>query len=521
MGMTTPSGRVLASALLCAALALEGCGSAFPPAPQRATSFPATGNAQPSVVEIPVSVRVRDVQQALNRPGSSTLLNTGWRTVQASSPDGFASVRAVVAQYLNEKAVGSGFVPTQFRLTVSRGPATVAAPGGTLRVGFNDRYLLELRAPSGGYACSPRTGAALRTAATIAATVSPDGKIHPTVSQVAGHLTATCNAASSLLRDREIDLTPAVAGVYATALTKVSDALATVLQRAADLALRVKFATLASTFAQPIQLSPTTWVTPNLQNAAVRQLAFASSDGDLLANFTVGLAMLPQISLGTAPTASPAWPPSFASLEQPDGFHLPVDVRVPFDLITQRARAQLVGTELPVKFIGTVRVDDVQVYATDGGSVDAPHPQLVVEIDFSGSASGKLYLWGTPAIDPATRVISMPNLTYTTDTRKFFVRFFAPVLMSNFVLSRVRKAATYDASTLIDERTAAFMKPYDRNVALADGTTASLHAVPSPVGLNGISLDAEALYVHVAVNAAVNVNVNTSVNALSLLVKGR
>ena len=114
----------------------------------------------------------------------------------------------------------------------------------------------------------------------------------------------------------------------------------------------------------------------------------------------------------------------------------------------------------------------------------------------------------------------MPDLTYTTDTRKFFVRFFAPVLMSNFVLSRVRKAATYDASTLIDERTAAFMKPYDRNVALADGTTASLHAVPSPVGLNGISLDAEALYVHVAVNAAVNVNVNTSVNALSLLVKG-
>ncbi|MGR4065827.1 MAG: DUF4403 family protein, partial [Vulcanimicrobiaceae bacterium] len=494
----------------------------FPPAPPRATSFPATGNAQPSVVVIPVSVRVRNVQQALNRSGSS-LLDSGWRAAQASSSDGFAGVRAVIAQYLNEKAVGAGLVPTQFRLTVSRGPAAASASGsgGALRIGFNDRYQLELRSPAGGYVCSPRTSAALRSAAAIAATVSPDGKIHTSVSEFARRLTARCSAANSLLRDREIDLTPAIQGTYSRALNKVSDVLARVLQRAADLALRVKFATLATTFAQPLQITPTTWLTPNLQNAAVRQLAFAANGGDLLANFNVALAMAPQISFGSQPTASPVWPPSFSALEIPDGFHLPVDVRVPFDLITQRARAQLNGTELPVKFIGTVRIDDVQIYATDSGTADAPHPQLVIEIDFSGSASGKLYLWGTPAIDPATRVISMPDLTYTTDTRKFFVRFFAPVLMSNFVLSRVRRAATFDASELIDAQTAPYMKPYDRTVKLTDGTVATLHAVPSPLGLNGISVDADALYVHAVINGTVNANVDTSVNALALLSQGR
>ena len=524
VSMKAPASRALAAAFVCAALALEGCGSAFPPAPQRATSFPSTGNAQPSVVEIPVSVRLRNVQQALNGSSSTTLLNSGWRAVQASSTDGFASARAVIAQGLNAQIVGSRFVPTEFRITVRRGPVELGTPsqGGSVRVGFNDTYELELRSPAGGYVCAAPSDVRARTAATIAARVRPDGTVQPAVSEVARRITAVCNAADSLLRDREIDLTPAIRAHYSQALDKVSDVLAIVLQRAADAALRVKFATLATTFSQPLQITPTSWFAPNLQNASVRNLSLAASGGDLLANFDVGLAMRPQISLGTIPpTAAPAWPPSFGSLEQPDGFKLPVAVRVPFDDITERAKAKLVGTELPVKFIGTVRVDDVAVYATDSGTADAPHPQLVVEIDFSGSASGKLYLWGTPTIDPATRVISMPDLTYTTDTRKFFVRFFAPVLMSNFVLSRVRSAATYDASALIDAQTAPYMKTYDRTVNVAGGTTATLHAVPTPLGLNGITLDADALYVQAAITGTVNVKVDTSVNALSLLAKGR
>jgi hypothetical protein len=517
------AGRIAAAALVCVSLAAQGCGTAFPPAPPRATSFPPTAAAQPSVVEISMAVRLRGVQQALNRSGSATVLNSGWRAVQASSSDGFADGRKIIAQYLNAKVVGSGFVPTEFRLTARRDPVAVGAQGqgGTLRLGFNDRYELEVRSRAGSYVCSPRNSSALRTAADVTAVVRPDGTLQEKVSQTSQRLTAVCSAASSLLRDREIDLTPVLRAAYARALFKLTDTLTILLQRATDLVLRVKFATLATTFAQPTQISANAWLTPNLQNAAVRRLLFAARGSDLFANFGLALAAHPQISLGSEPpTASPVWPPRFANLEEPDGFHLAVDVRVPFDLITQRARAQLQGTELPVKFIGTIRVDDVDVYATDAGTPEAPHPQLVVQIDFSGAASGKLYLWGTPTIDPATRVISMPDLNYTTDTRRLLVRFFAPVIMSNFVVSRVRNATTFDASTLIDERTAPFLKPYDRTVQLPDGTSATLHAVPSPVGLNGISVAADALIVQAVVNGTVDVNVDTDVNALSLLTRG-
>jgi hypothetical protein len=471
-----------------------------------------------------MAVHLRGVQQALNRSSSAAVLNSGWRAVQASSTDGFASVRKVIAQDLNARVVGSGLVPTEFRLTVRRGPVGVGTQGqgGSLRIGFNDRYELELRSRAGSYVCSPRPNAVLNTAANIAATVRPDGTVQTTASQASERLTAVCNAAGSLLRDREIDLTPVLRDAYARALYKATASLSALLRRAADLAFRVTFAALATRFSQPIQISTNSWLTPNLQNAAVRRLAFAARGDVLFVNFGLALAARPQVSLGTEPpTASPAWPPRFADLDEPDGFHLAVDVRVPYDLITQRARDQLKGTTLPVKFIGTVRVDDVDVYPTDTGTPEAPHPQLVVQIDFSGAASGKLYLWGTPTIDPATRVVSMPDLNYTTDTRRLLVRFFAPVIMSNFVVSRVRNAATFDASTLIDERTAPFLKPYDRTVQLPDGTTATVHAVPAPIGLNGIAVGADALFVQAVVNGTVDANVDTDINALSLLGRGR
>jgi hypothetical protein len=512
------SGRVLASAaVVCAALVVQGC-SAFPPAPTRATSFPPQANMEPSVVTIPIDVRIRNFARALNRPGSSEVLRSGWRSVQASSSDGYADVRTLIAQYLNAKVVGSRFVPTEFRLTARRGDVAVGEPGqgDVLRVGFNERYELELNSRAGRYLCSPRGHAAIQAAANVAENARPDGTLSPTVADISTRMLAYCNVARSALDVGQIDLTQALREPYARALQIVSEALTRVLQRVADIVVRAKFATLANAFAQPIQISSNAWLTPNLQNAAVRRLSFAASGGDLLAKFDLALAVRPQVSLGTQPTAPPFSVPSLSNLDIPDGFHLPVDIRVPFDLIAEHARAQLKGKELPVKVLGTVRIDDVDVYATDTGTPEAPQPKLVIQIDFSGGASGKLYLWGTPTIDPATRVISFPDLNYTTDTSRLLVRIFAPLLTSNFVVSRVRDAATFDASKLIDEQTAPFMQTYQRTFTAPDGTVVSVSAVPAPVGLNGISVDAVALSVHAVVNGTVSVSAQADADALRL-----
>lgn len=470
------------------------------------------------MIAIPISVRVRNVQRALDRAGSPTVLSSGWRAVAASSDDGFADVRTIIATYLNSKIVGLPYVPTEFRITARRGDVGVGAQGNSdvIRIGFNERFELELRSRAGRYVCGPAAGTAMRAAAAITARMRPDGRLQANIADFAGHLVAHCDLARSILNNGGIDLTPVLREPYLRALNKAADTLVVVLRRTFDVVVRAKFATMATSFAQPIQVSDNVWLTPNLQNATVRRLVLAASDGDLLARFDLALAARPQISLGSAPPASPVSVPSFTNLAIPDEFHLPIDVRIPFDLLRQRARAALNGTELPIKVIGTVRVDDVDIYATDAGTPTAPKPQLVVQIDFSGGASGKLYLWGTPTIDPATRVISLPDLNYTTDTRRLLVRIFAPLLTSNFVVSRVRKAATFDASTLIDEQTAQFMKPYDRTITLSDRTTVSLHALPAPIGLNGISVDADALIVTAVVNGTLRANVDVEADALSL-----
>ncbi len=507
----------MGAAILCSALALEGCKSAFPPAPPRATSFPQQTNTETSVITIPIDVRIRNLRQVLARSGSSTVLDSGWRAVQAASNDGYADVRTIIATYLNNKVVGSQYVPTQFRITARRGDVGANAQGDVVRIGFNERFELQLRSRAGSYTCGPKANAALRASAAVAARVRPDGTFQTNVSDFTGRLAAFCNIASSFLNNGGIDLTPALREPYLRALNKASEAVARVIRRAFDVVMRAAFATIARQLAQPVQVSENAWLTPNLQNATVRKLSLATSGNDLLATFNLAVAAKPQVSLGSAPPPpSQVSVPSFATLDIPDEFRLPINVRVPYNLMVQRARASLVGTELPVKVIGTVRVDNVDIYANNAGTATAPQPKVVIQVDFSGGASGKLYLWGTPAVDPATNVISIPDLNYTIDTSRLLINVFAPLLTSNFVISRVRKAATFDASQRIDEATAPFMKPYDRTLTAPDGTTVALHAKPMSTGLNGISVDADALIVHAVVNGTLSANVDTSVDALSL-----
>lgn len=508
----------MGAAILCSALSLEGCGSAFPPAPPRATSFPPQASTtETSVIVVPIDVRIRNFRQALSRAGSSRIIDSGWRAVQTASSDGYADVRTIIATYLNSKVVGSESVPTEFRITARRGDVGESGQGDVIRIGFNERYELQLRSRAGNYVCGPKANTALRASAAIAARVRPDGTLQTNISDFAGHLTAYCDIARSFINNGGIDLTPALREPYLRALNKVAETVAMVIQRAFDLVVRAKFATIARQLAQPVQIAENAWLTPNLQNATIRKLSLAASGSDLLANFNLAVAARPQVSLGSAPPApSQVSVPSFSTLDIPDEFRLPVDVRVPFSLMVQRARSSIVGTELPIKVIGTVRVNNVDIYATDAGTPTAPQPKLVIEVDFSGGASGRLYLWGTPTVDPATRVISMSDLNYTTDTSHVLIRMFAPLLTSNFVASRVRNAATFDASKLIDEHTAQFMKPYDHTFTTSDGTTVALHAVPASVGLNGISVDADALVVHAVVPGTLTASVDTSADALSL-----
>jgi hypothetical protein len=510
------AGRMSAG-VLCAILMLEGCGSAFPPAPPRATSFPPQANAPTSVITIPIDVRVRNLRQVLSRAGSSTIVDSGWRAVQTASNDGYADVRTIIATYLNSKVVGSPYVPTEFRITARRGNVGESGGGDVIHIGFNERFELQLRSRAGAYVCGPKASTALAASSAVAARVRPDGTLQTNISDFAGHLEAYCDIARSVLNNGGIDLTPVLREPYLRAMNKVASTVALVIQRAFDLVVRAKLATIARQFAQPIQISDNAWLTPNLQNATIRNLTLATSGGYLLATFNLAVAARPQVSLGPQPPPpSQVSVPSFSALDIPDEFRLPVDVRVPFALMLEKARPSVVGTELPIKVIGTVRVDGLDMYATDAGTAEAPKPQLVIQVDFSGGASGKLYLWGTPTVDPATRVISMPDLRYTTDTSRVLIRMFAPLLTSNFVVSRVRNAATFDASKIIDEQTAQFMKPYDRTITATDGTTIALHAVPSQVGLNGISVEADALVIHPVVNGTFTAKVDTSADALSL-----
>jgi hypothetical protein len=86
------------------------------------------------------------------------------------------------------------------------------------------------------------------------------------------------------------------------------------------------------------------------------------------------------------------------------GIHVPLDIELPFDALSQRVTA-LLGGEIAGKGI-TVR--DVTVWGVNDTAV--------VKVRIEGKMSGSVYLVGTVGYDAASRSVLIPNLRYTLES---------------------------------------------------------------------------------------------------------
>ena len=222
---------------------LEGCGSAFPPAPPRATSFPPAhdcadvGHRDPdrrASPKLPTGTQPRRIV---------AIVDSGWRAVQTASNDGYADVRRSLRPISTAKSSGRRNVPTEFRITARRGDV-----GESGQATLFESASTKLRAPA-AIASRAATSAVLRRTLRCARRLPsprervPTERFRRTSRTLAGAFEAYCNIARSVLNNGGIDLTPALREPYLRAFNKVSETVAMVIQRAFDLVVRVKFAT--------------------------------------------------------------------------------------------------------------------------------------------------------------------------------------------------------------------------------------------------------------------------------------
>jgi hypothetical protein len=121
---------------------------------------------------------------------------------------------------------------------------------------------------------------------------------------------------------------------------------------------------------------------------------------------TTGILMTarPRVVIGSKPALSTKALPSLTLAGATGGIHVPLDIELPFDALSQRATALLAG-EIAGKGIN---VRDVTVWGINDTAV--------VKVRIEGRMSGSLYLVGSVAYDAASRSVLIPNLRYTLES---------------------------------------------------------------------------------------------------------
>ncbi len=214
--------------------------------------------------------------------------------------------------------------------------------------------------------------------------------------------------ASSKPRDRcrvtglGLDITNEVVQQARTYLESQAAALDTALAR---VDVRTPVSRGWQALEQPVPLGDSLWLLvhpESVRRGPVHGL------GDSV-RITLGLRARPTVVVGAPPAASDVPLPTLDSGAVSPRFDVRVAGRAGYEEATRLLQRELGGTR--VREVGrTLVLDSLKVFGIGGG-------KLAVEVRVGGAASARLYLTGTPRLDPATGQITIPDLDFDIRTR--------------------------------------------------------------------------------------------------------
>ena len=176
----------------------------------------------------------------------------------------------------------------------------------------------------------------------------------------------------------------------------------------------------------------------NINPQSVRLSNFSLNGSQL--NFSVGLSAKPVVTVVSNP--SPPKPlPNLSAYTPANGFNVYLDLLENYDHLTKIVNQQAAGqrTEIAGKqFI----VDSTKVFGIG--------KKIVVQVNFSGSETGTIYLVATPNYDPATHILSFPDLGFDLQTKAWMLKA-AKWMFNGQITEMIRRRATYNFSKFISD----------------------------------------------------------------------
>lgn len=426
--------RVAFAALL---LACDGPVTIDAPLPVTADSVvaPALPPMLPSMVDAPIALSLGPALEAL----------------ESAVPRRFGDIDRRIRNPNNGRQ--------HFAYEATRTPFTVALDDERITLGtvvqyagrgwYNPPLLPEMSAACGEQGDQPRLRA--RVQSTIA--LSPEWTLRTRTRLLALTPYSDTDRDACRLTSFQIDVTDrvidGVRGVLRRELPKVDRTLA-------QWNVQERLATWYGLLNRPIQVTDSLWLL--LQPGAVRYGGLELNDTAVLVD--VRLFASPTLVSGDRPEPAPVTLPSFseAASAMGDSARILLEARLDYSAVSDLLRKGLVGRSFS-RWQRRVRIADVRLMPVGDG-------RLALGVRFDGALRGEGWLIGTPQLDVASGVLSVPDLDFDVATGDLLVRGLE-FLRTESVLAQLREAAQLPLAGPLDalrEKVQAAM-----NRELADG----------------------------------------------------
>lgn len=203
---------------------------------------------------------------------------------------------------------------------------------------------------------------------------------------------------------------------------------------------------------QPIRITDSLWLLLNPE--AVHLGAVEGTQETVGA--VVGVVATPRIVTGPRPAPVVTTLPPLGPVREVEGFALPVEASFDYAVMSDALTRRLRGHKVKAAG-GRLEVKKVTVIGVGKG-------RLAVGLDFRGTASGRIWFVGSPHYDPASGLITVPDLDFDASSSGLLVQSVA-WLKADQIREFVRSQATVPVGDVLKRIETMAVKEMNRTLA--------------------------------------------------------
>ncbi len=188
---------------------------------------------------------------------------------------------------------------------------------------------------------------------------------------------------------------------------------------------------------EPTDLAGYGFLELNPQSISVSEIKYIGNQAEIDVILKANPKVLSQ------PSGTPIKPlPYLSDFEDRDGFDITTDIYSNYDSLSSVLTRDLKGLKLDLKGKEVI-FGDISIHG-------AQNKMVSIQLDFTGSKKGTIYLIGTPVFDAEAQHISFPDLEFDVKTKSALLKS-AKWLFDKKVTTLIRESAAMDLEPYLEE----------------------------------------------------------------------